>query len=121
MKFDYKIAVSVLVVGTLFSLILWSTKYDPAMSTGQLIDKLNSYHTVVYIYGTDYESAQQLNEFAPYSNLLNIVDCEKEKELCQNEQINDYPQITLTDIGIDLVGLQTRQDLNNLLQQIEIW
>lgn len=101
-------------------LAIWSTqKYDPAKELGQLIDELNAVHAVIYLDAST-ESQQQFNEFAPYTNLLTFVRCDENETFCKNESIEEVPTIKLSDLGIDLTGLQKKEDLIALFDQINI-
>lgn len=100
--------------------ILFSTRFDPARTKGEIIDKINSYEGIIFVTQGDPESAQQLNEFSPYTRLLNVIDCSQQVELCTEQKIEDLPSILLRTIGIELVGFQSLEDLTTLFNQIEI-
>ncbi len=104
----------------LVALLLYSSKYDPARTRGRITEKLNSLNSVIFISKYDNESTKQLNEFAPYATNLNIIDCSDNIEYCEQQKIEDLPMIFISDIGIELVGFHSLEDLNNLFNQLEI-
>ncbi|MDO8649891.1 MAG: hypothetical protein Q7K33_01085 [Candidatus Berkelbacteria bacterium] len=115
-----KISLFLGLVLLLLFIILYSTKKaDPALKVGPVIEKLNKVHGVVYV-DAGADSYSQLNKFSPYSHLLNTVRCDQQPDVCQKNEVTVYPSIVLTDIGTDLEGIQTIEDLNSLFNQIGI-
>lgn len=107
--------VLLLLLGAMYS----TKKADPALKVGPVIEKLNMVHAVVYV-DAGADSYTQLNKFSPYSHLLTTVHCDVQPDVCQQNEVTVYPSIVLTDIGTDLEGIQSIEDLNSLFNQIGI-
>lgn len=107
-------------VALLLLVAMFSTKKaDPALKVGPVIEKLNKIHAVVYV-DAGADSYTQLNKFSPYTHLLTTVHCDQQPDVCQKSEVTVYPSIVLTDIGTDLEGIQSIEDLNSLFNQIGI-
>lgn len=101
--------------------VLWSAKLaDPGQETGRVVERMSSLRAVLYVDASS-ESMNQLKEFAPYAHLVNTVHCDEQEAICRDRQVETVPTIILESIGLELNGLQTKEELKNLFNQIGIW
>lgn len=116
----YKI-IWLIISGLFLAVAIWATRYDPAPLPGRVAQKLAQNHVVLYYESDSPDSQKQLADFGPFAEQLEKVDCFKETAKCQKEQIVDLPSFVFKDLGVEVTGYQTTQDLINLLKQMKIW
>ena len=101
---------------------LWFTKnHDPAPLAGEVADRLAAAHAIIYVSAGEPESEQEQQLFGPYWSELNIIDCAVDTLKCEENEITDWPTLVLPDFGVQIVGLQTMEDYQNLLVRLNIW
>lgn len=101
--------------------MLSSSNNDPAPLAGEVASKLSGEEVTLYVVQDEPESEQQLAAFGPYISDLQVVNCTEQVSVCEAENISDVPVFVFPNMGIELVGVQTMDDLKKLLSELNIW